>query len=113
MPVYQFSHPEHPVIIDVVQSMKEPHVYIDDEGLEWRRVWSAPQASFDTRIDPHNKKKYMNKDHGKRTLGEMWDESTELSQKRADKNGGVDPVKEKYEAEYTDKRQGKKHRDNK
>jgi len=111
MPIYQFQHPELPIVIEVVQSMKESHVYIDDEGTEWRRVWSAPNTSFDSRIDPFNKKQFHNKDHGKRTIGEMWDESAELSSKRSEKNGGFDPVKEKYEAKYSEKRKGKKHRD--
>jgi hypothetical protein len=111
MPIYQFAHPEHPIVIDVVQSMKEPHVYVDSKGVEWVRIWSVPQASFDTKIDPYNKKSYMNKDHGKRTLGELWDESNDFSRKRAEKNGGLDPVKEKYEQEYSKKRRGKRHKE--
>ena len=111
MPIYQFAHPEHPLIIDVVQSMKEPHIYIDEEGVEWRRVWSTPQTSFNTRTDPFSTKGFINKDHDGRTMGDLWDESNELSQKRADKNGGLDPVKEKYEQQYANKRGNKRHRD--
>ena len=45
----------------------------------------------------------------KGTMGDMMDYSKELSMKRAAKNGGVDPVKEKYYKKYSDARNGTKH----
>ena len=39
----------------------------------------------------------------------MFDYSKELSDKRADQNGGVDPVKKKYFENYSKQRNGAKH----
>ena len=44
----------------------------------------------------------------KGTFGDMMDYSSELSQKRAEKAGGVDPVKKKHFERY-EKEVGKKH----
>ena len=44
----------------------------------------------------------------KGSVGDMLDYSKELSEKRAEKNGGVDPVKQKYFRNY-EKKTGKKH----
>jgi hypothetical protein len=46
-------------------------------------------------------------------MGDMLDKSQELSQKRADKNGGVDPVKDKFFKDYSAQRKGAKHPDEK
>jgi hypothetical protein len=45
------------------------------------------------------------------TIGDLWDRSAELSAKRADKNGGIDPVKEQYFKDYSEKRNGQKHQE--
>ena len=37
------------------------------------------------------------------------DASAELSSKRAEQNGGIDPVKQKYFKDYAKKRNGTKH----
>ena len=39
----------------------------------------------------------------------MWDKSAELSAKRAEKNGGIDPVKEQWKKDYSKKRKGAKY----
>ena len=109
MPIYQFAHPEHPVVIEVVQSMKEPHIYIDEEGVEWKRVWSAPNASIDTHIDDFSSKEFVDKTREKgMTMGQLWDESNAASERRA-KIGGKDPVREKHFKKYSAERQGLKH----
>ena len=41
--------------------MKDKHVFIDDQGVEWRRVWRAPNAAMDTQIDPHSSKDFVEK----------------------------------------------------
>ena len=41
MPIYQFIHPETEEVIEVLQSMKQDHVYIDEHGVEWNRVWNV------------------------------------------------------------------------
>lgn len=43
------------------------------------------------------------------TIGDTMKRSEELSQKRAEQNGGVDPVQKKFFKEYSKKRKGKKH----
>jgi len=79
MPIYQFSHPAHPKIIEVVQSMKEPHVYVDEEGVEWKRVWGLPNTSIDTNIDPWSASDFTRKTGEKKgTIGDLWDQSKEL-----------------------------------
>ena len=42
------------------------------------------------------------------TVGDMWDLSKDMSEKRA-KKAGKDPVKEKYFKDYEKKRKGVKH----
>ena len=111
MPIYQFSHPEHPIIIEVVQSMKEPHIYIDEEGVEWTRVWDLPNASIDTKIDPWSASDFSRKTGEKKgTMGDLWDQSKEMSQERAKQCGGTDPVKKKYEKDWSAKRRDMKYK---
>lgn len=112
MPIYIYKHPEQEKYTEVFQTMMEDHVYFDSEGLEWKRVFTTPNMSIDSQIDPHSSKEFIEKTAGKRgTMGDMMDYSKELSHVRAEKNGGVDPVKEKYFKDYADKRNGAKHFD--
>ena len=104
MPIYKFRHPKTNETIEIIQRMKETHVYVDDEGVEWSRVWESPNASVDTSIDPFSAKQFREKTGKKgETLGEMWDLSAELSKKRKEKHG-YDPVKQKALEKYKDKR---------
>ena len=54
MPLYVYEHPKSKHRIEVLQSMKEEHVYVDSEGVKWDRVFLNPNASIDTKIDPFN-----------------------------------------------------------
>ena len=112
MPIYIYKHPETEEYVEVVQTMVEDHVYFDANGLEWKRVFTTPNMSIDSQIDPHSSKQFIEKTAAKKgTLGEMMDYSKEMSQMRAESNGGIDPVKEKYYKDYADKRGGAKHFD--
>ena len=112
MPIYIYKHPEEDTYTEVLQTMMENHVYFDSDGLEWKRVFTVPNASIDSQIDPHSSKEFINKTENKKgTYGDMMDYSKELSHVRAEKNGGIDPVKEKYYKEYSSKRKGAKHVD--
>ena len=92
--------------------MLEDHVYFDSDGLEWKRVFTIPNASIDSQIDPYSSKEFIQKTENKKgTIGDMMDYSKEMSLSRADKNGGIDPVKEKYYKDYSSKRKGAKHID--
>jgi hypothetical protein len=45
----------------------------------------------------------------KGTVGDLLDYSAELSERRAEANGGVDPIKKKALENYSKKTGGKKH----
>ena len=86
MPVYEYQHPKTGDIIEVIQSMKEDHVYFDKEGVEWMRIFNVPNAGVDTEMNPFSQSdwnKRTNK-HGI-TMGDMFDLSKELSLKREQK----------------------------
>lgn len=109
MPQYLFENPKTGEVKEVIQTMSEPHVYSED-GIEWARVWTVPQGAIDVKIDPFNQRQFMDKTGAnKGKLGEVWDRSAEMSERRADQAGGIDPVKEKYYKNYSAKRQGKPH----
>ena len=96
MPIYVYKHPEKEEYIEILQGMNDEHVY-EQDGLAWERVFLAPNASIDSDIDPFNGRQFVDNTAAKKgTMGDMLDYSKELSQKRAEKNGGVDPVKQKY-----------------
>ena len=109
MPIYVYKHPKKEEYIEVLQGMNDEHVY-EQDGLAWERVFLAPNASIDSDVDPFNGRQFVDTTAAKKgTMGDMMDYSKELSMKRASKNGGVDPVKEKYYKKYSDERNGTKH----
>lgn len=109
MPLYSYFNPENEEeVIDVIQTMSEPHVFFKD-GVEWKRLFYSAQASQNTKIDLYDSKDFARKTGEKKgTLGDMLDASKELSMKRADKNGR-DSVKDKFYEDYSKARNGKKH----
>ena len=110
MPLYQFQNPKTNEVIEVVQKMKDEHVYFDDDGLEWNRVWTNPQMRVGSFTDPYCFKSFDIATEGKNyTLGDMWDRCEEESKKRADKEGGQDPIKKKAMEKYSKKRKGMKY----
>ncbi len=109
MPLYVYEHPKSKHRIEVLQSMKEEHVYVDSEGVKWDRVFLNPNASIDTKIDPFNQREFTEKTGKKSgTIGDLWDESKKASDARK-KILGHDPVQEKYFKNYSEKRKGLKH----
>ena len=86
MPIYTFKNPNKEEYIEVVQKMSEEHTYTDASGVQWQRVWEAPNASVDSVIDPDSPSQFVNKTKGW-SVGECWDYSAELSQARKDKRG--------------------------
>ena len=110
MPIYVYQNPETEEYVEVVQSMSEKHVYFDDDGVEWKRVFLPSQLNTEATIDPWSQKDFVEKTrYTKDTYGGMSDRSAELSEKRAEQNGGIDPVKQKYFKDYSKKRGGAKH----
>ena len=109
MPLYLFEHPETGETIEVVQKMSDPHEYTDKNGVKWARVWQTPNAMIDSDIDPFNQRQWNEKTaKGKGTVGDLWDRSAELSEKRK-KVLGHDPIKDKHFKDYSKKRRGIRH----
>jgi len=109
MPIYVYKHPERDEYREVIQGMNDEHKYSED-GVEWSRVFLAPNASIDNSIDPFSSQQYMDATYNKKgTIGDMMDLSAELSAKRAEKCGGLDPVKEKFYDNYKKERKGAEH----
>lgn len=97
MPTYLFMHPETEETIELVQGMKDKHCYIDENGVEWSRVWVNPNtANATTAMDPYSEKDFVAKTRGKNySVGDMWNLSKELHEKRKQKEG-KDPIKTKH-----------------
>ena len=111
MPIYVYKHPEHEEYREVFQGMNDEHVYQED-GVEWQRVFLSPNASIDNSVDPFSKQQFIDATYSKKgTLGDMMNLSAELSEKRAEKMGGKDPVKEKFYDNYAKERGGAEHPD--
>lgn len=107
MPIYLYENRETGEIKEVFQSMNEKHEY-SENGVQWHRVLVNPQVAIDSHIkDPFSKEEFLSKTAQKKgSVGDWIDRSTELSERRANKEG-LDPVKEKYYKEYAKKRRGK------
>ena len=109
MPVYIYKHPEEEIYKEIVQTMSESHVYSED-GIEWKRVFTVPQTSIDTNIDPFSQNQFRERTGSKKgTVGDLLDYSAEQSRKRSEVIGSEDPVKRKYFDDYAKKRKGQKH----
>jgi hypothetical protein len=102
MPYYLFSNPETKEVQEIFFHMNDEKVYIDENGLKWKREFVVPQASIDTNIDPYSKRAFIDKTNKAGTFGEMMDLSKELSEKRGGKKN--DPVKKQYVQDWKTKR---------
>lgn len=116
MPNYEFQNLKTGEIETFHFSLKDcPKIgsELEIEGKKYKRViTSAPYGSVDGKgTDPFNAQKFVEKTktEGKETIGGVMDRAKELSQKRAQKAGGKDPIQQKWFKEYSKKRQGKKH----
>lgn len=107
MPFYLFQNPITKEIIEIFQSMKDEHVFIDSEGLKYERIYTTPCMSIDSKIDAFSSSDFVEKTRNKKgTIGDLWDASKELSEKRAALAN--DPVKDKFYKDYA-KQHGVKH----
>lgn len=109
MPQYEYLNEETGETKLVIQSMDQEHVYFED-GKQWSRVFSSPQAAENTRLNPFDAKAYVNKTGSvnKGSFGDLYNRSADMSAQRADKNGGVDEVKLAYAKKYQSERKGRK-----
>ena len=114
MPIYVYRRESTGEYAEIIQGMNEEHIYYGQDGTEndWKRVYTSPQMSIDTKVDPNDPKAFVEATrHKKGTYGDMQDYSRELSEKRAQAAGGVDPVKEAFYKKYSEERKGAKHPD--
>jgi hypothetical protein len=112
MPTYVYKHPEEEKYVEIIQTMKEDHVYFDEDGLEWKRVFTNPQLNTEAGIDPFDNVQFIEKTGKmKGTYGDMQDLSREMSEQRKKITGGKDPVQEAYYKKYSKERKGAKHPD--
>jgi hypothetical protein len=114
MPVYIYHNTETNEFCEIVQRMNEPHEYFGKDGGEssWKRVFTSPNASIDSHVDPFSSKQFVDKTQNKKgTYGDLLDRSAELSAKRSEIIGGIDPVKQKYYENYSKTRKGAVHQD--
>lgn len=111
MPLYYFENPITLEVKELFFGMNDDKKYTSEDGTEWKRLYTIPAASVDGKLSPSldSFQRYTSNKEG--TLGDLMDLSRELSEARADKNGGLDPVKEKFYENYAKERNGKKHRD--
>ena len=112
MPIYGYINSETDEYIEIVQKMSDVHEYFGENGDEttWKRVFTSPNASIDSKIDPFKTSDFVRKTGSKKgTYGDLLDKSAELSHQRAEMAGGKDPIKEKYYKDYSEKRRGAKH----
>ena len=110
-PIYTYKHPDREEYIDIIQAMREEHVYVDKEGVKWEREYTSPNAQIKDTIDPFNKNQFLQKTaDSKGTMGDLIDRSRELSEKRKEVLG-KDPAQEKFFDNYAKDRKGKRHWD--
>lgn len=109
MPTYIYSHPTSGETIEIFQSVKDKHEYRDTDGLLWKRVFTLPQVAIQTRLDPFSSKDFLSKTEKAGSVGDLLDRSKELSEKRKQLAGGIDPMQKAFFNKYAKKRHGKRH----
>lgn len=101
MPLYSFQNPQdESEYVDVFFHMNDKKFYVGPDGKEWRRVYTSPNASIDSKIDPFSSRDFVEKTGRKKdTYGSLLDRAKEASIKRTEKEGR-DVVKEKWLKNY-------------
>jgi len=109
MPLYLFQNPNNESEIEEVFFKMTDEKKFEKDGVVWNRLYTIPTSSVDTCAHDYSKSDYYKlTENKKQTVGDLIKRSEEFSQARAAKNGGVDPIKEKYYDDY-EKKTGKKH----
>lgn len=100
--IYIYQNPTTEEIKEVEQGMNEVHEYFED-GVKWNRVFTVPNTAIDTKIDAFSSQDFVKKTaNHKGTLGDLFDMSRDMAEKRKDK-AGHDPVQEKVVRDYKKK----------
>jgi hypothetical protein len=79
--------------------MSDKHVYVDDEGISWNRIFYPVSFAFDTKLDPHDAKAFVKKTEKGGTLGDIMDLSKEMSERRGGEKNDEVKVKHTQEKE--------------
>lgn len=115
MPQYIYIDDETGERFEVIQTMNEKHCFYNPQnGNECRRIWTVPNASIDSlsNTDPFNINSHIEKTGKmKGTVGDLWDASKEMSQRREEKLGKEDPIKRKFFDNYEKKNKVKHFKD--
>ena len=91
MPLNIYTSPDEKETVEVIQKMNDVHEFYKD-GVKWRRIFQIPQASIDTKIDPFDQRKFIEKTgQSGGSLGSIMDRSKEASLAR-EKVIGFDPI---------------------
>jgi hypothetical protein len=107
MPIYLFQHPITKEITEVFQTMNQEHVFFDEKGIEHKRLYTSPNYSIDSKIDPFSPSDFTEKTRNKKgTIGDLLNKSKELSEIRGGETS--DPVLKNYFSSY-EKEKGIKH----
>jgi predicted nucleic acid-binding Zn ribbon protein len=107
MPIYLFQNPKTEEVIEVIQHMNESHTFVDSNGLEYKRIYTVPSSSIDSKIDAFSSKDFAEKTRNKKgTIGDLLNASKELSEKRGGEKN--DPVLKNFLSSYK-KEKGVKH----
>jgi len=111
MPEYLFENPDTGEVISITQGINEEHAY-SEKGKLFNRVFTVPNASIDSDINPFSAQQFTEKTKNmKGSMGDMWDYSKELGEKRKVSNNGVDPIRKKAEENYSKKRRGMEYKE--
>jgi hypothetical protein len=107
MPIYIFQNPQTKEVIEILQNMNENHEYFNEEGIKYTRLYTIPNYSIDSKIDPFSSRDFAEKTRNKKgTIGDLLNESKELSEKRGGQSN--DPVLKNFLSTY-EKEKGVKH----
>jgi hypothetical protein len=99
MALYIYQNPKTGETKEIVQSMNEEHSY-SENNIQWARVFTKPNSSIDTQINPDSASSFINITKNKNyTIGDLWSKSAELNEKRGGEN---DPIKQKALKKYKD-----------
>lgn len=114
MPTYVYrtipTDGSRPRKFEVTQSMKDAPLTHDDKGVPVKRVISGGFGfAMNGKTDPNSATQFRERTSKGGTVGDLWDRSKELSEMRAQANGGEDPVKQKYYRDFRRSRKGTPH----
>jgi len=109
MPIFLYKNPQTGEVKEIIQSANEEHSY-SEGGQSFERIFTTPYTSIGTKINPFDSKDFVEKTKNKKgNLGNLFDAAKEASIKREEILGTTDPVKQQYYNQYSKKRKGQLH----